>query len=92
VAPWWATFTLPGSWENDYSQRIAVKICLFHKEKLYMRGISLGGLIYMVIGLVVANSDGYFAALGTLSGLLSAVLAVLLWPLLILGANLHLLV
>lgn len=57
-----------------------------------MRGISLGGLIYMVIGLFVANGDGYFAALGTLSGILSAVLAVFLWPLLILGANLHLLV
>jgi hypothetical protein len=55
-----------------------------------MGGISLGGAIYIIIGILVANSHGYFLAVNSLSGLISAVVAVLLWPLLILGADLHL--
>jgi len=55
-----------------------------------MNRISIGGLIYMIIGLYIANVNGYFATVGTVAGLLSAVLAVLLWPLVFLGANLHL--
>jgi hypothetical protein len=50
---------------------------------------SWAGIIYLVIGLLIANSQGYFATLGTLSGILSALLAILLWPLLLFGANLH---
>jgi hypothetical protein len=55
-----------------------------------MGGISIGGVIYLLIGLLVANSHGYFLTVGSLAGLISAILAVLLWPLLILGADLHL--
>lgn len=55
-----------------------------------MGGISIGGAIYIIIGVLVANSHGYFATVTTLSGLVSAIIAVLLWPLIILGANLHL--
>lgn len=55
-----------------------------------MGGISIGGVIYLLIGLVVANSHGYFLTINSLAGLISAVLAVLLWPLLIFGADLHL--
>jgi len=50
---------------------------------------SWAGIIYLIIGLLIANSHGYFAALGSLSGILSALLAILLWPLLLFGANLH---
>ena len=42
-------------------------------------------LLYAVIGLIVAFVQDYFDALGTLPRILTAVLAVLLWPLLILG-------
>lgn len=55
-----------------------------------MGKLSIGGLIYIVIGLFVASGHGYFAAIGTIGGLLSAIIAVLLWPLVFLGADLHL--
>jgi hypothetical protein len=47
-------------------------------------------IVYLIIGLVVAASHQYFAHLGTLSGIASAVLAVVLWPLVLFGVNLHL--
>ena len=53
------------------------------------RGISLVGLIYLVIGVAVAASHHYFAHLTTLRQIISAILAILLWPLILLGINLH---
>ncbi len=50
---------------------------------------SIIGFVYMVAGVAVANSQGYFANLTTLPNILAAVLAVVLWPLLIMGINLH---
>jgi predicted transporter len=47
------------------------------------------GLVYLVIGVAVAASYDYFERLNTVKRLLSAVLAVVLWPLLLLGINLH---
>ena len=55
-----------------------------------MHHFSLGGLVYIVLGILVANAHGYFAAIGSLSGLISALVAILLWPLLLFGADLHL--
>jgi len=49
----------------------------------------IGSLIYLVIGLIVASSHHYFAHADKLKPLLSAVLAVALWPLLLLGISLH---
>jgi hypothetical protein len=46
-------------------------------------------IVYLVVGLVVANSHHYFAHLTTLTGVLSAILAVVLWPLVLIGINLH---
>ena len=46
-------------------------------------------LVYLVVGVIVASSHHYFAHVTTLKPLLSAVLAVLLWPLLLLGIDLH---
>ncbi len=54
-----------------------------------MQRISIGGIIYIIIGVVVASNRGYFVDLTTLSQLLSALLAVLLWPVIVFGANLH---
>jgi hypothetical protein len=42
---------------------------------------------YAVVGLLVANSHHYFAHLTGPKPVLSAVLAVLLWPLLLFGVN-----
>jgi hypothetical protein len=51
---------------------------------------SLTGVIYLVIGVVVASSHHYFRHLHGLRPIASAVLAVVLWPIVLLGANLHL--
>ena len=44
-------------------------------------------IIYVVIGLFVANSNGYFEGLNDLESIISAMLAVFLWPLVVLGVN-----
>ena len=54
-----------------------------------MRLPSILGVVYLVIGIVVANSKNYFENLDAAKPLVSAVLAVVLWPLLLLGVNLH---
>ena len=46
-------------------------------------------LIYIGVGLVVAATHHYFAHLGSLRAIISAILAVVLWPLVLLGINLH---
>ena len=48
------------------------------------------GLVYVVIGVVVAAANDYFTKFGSIKGVASAVLAVLLWPLVLLGVDLHL--
>ena len=52
------------------------------------RPICLIGLLYIIIGLVVAWIHGYITV-ALLKMLLSAVLAVLLWWLVLLGVSLH---
>jgi hypothetical protein len=47
------------------------------------------GIIWIVIGVAVAAEKHYFKHLGTIRLIVSAVLAVLLWPLLLLGIDLH---
>lgn len=49
----------------------------------------LGGLLYLLIGVILASSHHYFAHASTLKPLLSALLAIALWPLLLLGISLH---
>ena len=46
-------------------------------------------VVYLVVGVIVANSHHYFASLHTIKPIISAVLAVLLWPLILLGVNLQ---
>jgi hypothetical protein len=53
-----------------------------------LRGIIT--IVYVVAGIAVANSHHYFGDLHSLMGILSAVLAVVLWPLILLGVDLHL--
>jgi hypothetical protein len=56
-----------------------------------IRGIFRNILLvaYVVIGVIVANSHHYFAHVSGAKPILSAVLAVVLWPLVLLGVNLH---
>jgi len=46
-------------------------------------------VVYVAIGAVVAYTHHYWQDLNTAKQILSAVLATLLWPLLLLGVNLH---
>jgi len=46
-------------------------------------------VVYLILGAVVASAHHYFAHVATLKPLISLVLAVALWPLLLLGINLH---
>jgi hypothetical protein len=46
--------------------------------------------IYIIIGVVVASGHHYFEHLDAVKPIVSAVLAVLLWPLVLFGVNLHL--
>lgn len=45
-------------------------------------------VVYVVVGAFVAATSGYFQGLGELENILSAILAILLWPLVLLDVNL----
>jgi hypothetical protein len=47
-------------------------------------------VVYIIIGVVVAAGHDYFEHVDALKPVASAVLAVLLWPLVLLGVNLQL--
>jgi hypothetical protein len=47
------------------------------------------GLIYLIIGVVIAATHDYFKNFDTVKRVISAILAVLLWPLVLLGVDLH---
>jgi hypothetical protein len=44
---------------------------------------------YLIAGLIVAANDHYLRHLGTVKQVVSALLAILLWPLVLLGVDLH---
>jgi hypothetical protein len=46
-------------------------------------------VVYIIIGVVVASGHNYFEHLDAVKPIVSAVLAVLLWPLVLFGVNLH---
>jgi hypothetical protein len=54
-----------------------------------VRRPGLVGVVYLIVGIVVAASHHYFAHLSTIRQLVSAVLAIVLWPLILLGIDLH---
>jgi hypothetical protein len=53
-------------------------------------GVSLFGVAYLLIGVVVAITNGY--AIHSIGDLLSFILAMFLWPLVLLAVNLHVVV
>jgi hypothetical protein len=52
-------------------------------------GVGLITLVYLVAGAIVAATHGYWSHLNTLKQIISALLATVLWPLILLGINLH---
>ena len=51
--------------------------------------LSLGSIIWLIIGVILAASHHYFAHADALKPIISAILAIILWPLLLFGVNLH---
>jgi len=51
------------------------------------RRMSLGAVIWIVIGVIVAANHGFLKNLDSVSRILSAVLAVLVWPLVLLKVH-----
>jgi len=49
--------------------------------------MTIGGIVYLVLGLLVAASQNYFDHLTTLGRVLSAIIAVIIWPLLLFGID-----
>jgi hypothetical protein len=52
-------------------------------------GPSLFSILWLIVGVVVARSHHYLNDLNTVRQVVSAVLAILLWPLLLIGISLH---
>jgi hypothetical protein len=53
------------------------------------RNISLVALIWLIVGVIVAAQRGYITV-ALFKAILSAILAIVLWPLVLLGINFHL--
>ena len=47
-------------------------------------------VLYVVIGIVIASSHHYFAHVNGVRSIVAAVLAIVLWPLVLFGVSLHL--
>jgi hypothetical protein len=54
-------------------------------------GVRLGlpAIVYLVVGAFVAQGHNYFKHLNGLDQVITAVLAVVLWPLLLFGVHFH---
>jgi hypothetical protein len=52
-------------------------------------GISFVGLVYVGVGVAIAATHHYFQHIHGWRGVLSAIFAIFLWPLVLLGINLH---
>lgn len=51
--------------------------------------LRLTSAIWLIVGIILASTHHYFKHVDAIKPIVSAVLAVLLWPLLLLGVNLH---
>jgi hypothetical protein len=52
-------------------------------------GFSLLSVIYITIGAVIAATHHYWSNLHSIKQIISALLATILWPLILVGINLH---
>lgn len=54
---------------------------------MFRRQVSLGVVVWIVVGVVVVARDGFLDDLGSISAVLSAVLGVAVWPLVLLDVH-----
>ena len=47
------------------------------------------GIVWLIVGVAVAAVNDYFDTLGTVGRVISAVLAVVLWPIVLLGFDIR---
>ena len=52
-------------------------------------GIGIFGAVYLIIGIVVAATHGYFVAWNIPGNILEGLAAIVLWPLVFFGVDLH---
>jgi hypothetical protein len=63
------------------------------RRSMGKRGISLVGVVYLVIGIVVASTHGYLVAWNVPGNILEGLAAIVLWPLVaFFGVDLHTLI
>ncbi len=51
------------------------------------RQVSLGAVVWIVVGVIVAARNGFLDDLGSVSAVSSAILAVAVWPLVLLDVH-----
>ncbi|HVE45933.1 MAG TPA: hypothetical protein VNA57_04190 [Acidimicrobiales bacterium] len=56
-------------------------------NSMLKRQVSLGVVVWIVIGVIVAARENFLDDLGSLSNVLSAILAVAVWPLVALDVH-----
>ncbi len=60
------------------------------RRKMGGRGVRLIGIVYLIIGVVVAATHGYLVAWNVPGNILEGLAAIVLWPLVALfGVDLH---
>ena len=52
------------------------------------RGVSVGA-VYLIVGLVVAVLKDYFDNIETFKGVLEALIAIIIWPAVLLGVDIN---
>ena len=52
-------------------------------------GVSLLVLVYLVVGGIVAATHHYWSQLHSIKQIISALVGTILWPLILVGVNLH---
>ena len=52
-------------------------------------GISILGVVYLIIGVIVAGNQGYLVDWTVPGNILEGLLAIVLWPALLFGVDLH---
>ena len=57
---------------------------------MFRRGPGLLTIAYIVVGAFVAGTNGYFRGVSDIEAIVSALLAIFLWPLVLLGIDLKL--
>lgn len=51
--------------------------------------LSLTSIVWLIVGILLASSHNYLNHVNAIRPIVSALLAIFLWPLLLLGINLH---